>query len=172
MALGFGRKSSPSDDIKKLSRAELLEMLIDQIREADRLRARNKRLTRELAECKENLERSASLQIIMNRLERIERIAAVHVGFTEEELDELAQMSGMFDEESEDEEWEETEPEAEDEAPGEDAAVGEEAAVEVEAAPAQEEAAAEETAPAEETASTETEAFAQEAADKAGESAQ
>lgn len=111
MALGFGRKNSPSDDIRKLSRAELLEMLIDQIREADRLRARNKRLAKELAECKENLERSASLQIIINRLEKIERIAAVHVGFTEEELDELERMSGMFDTDSEDDEWEESEPE-------------------------------------------------------------
>ena len=50
MAFGFGKKSSPDDDIKKLSRAELLEMLIDQTRLADRLRIRNKRLTKELEE--------------------------------------------------------------------------------------------------------------------------
>lgn len=93
MPLGFGRKHTPDEDIKKLSRAELLEMLIDQTRETDRLRARNKRLTRELQECKENLERSASLQIVMNRLEKIERFAAIHVGFTEEELAELEAMS-------------------------------------------------------------------------------
>ncbi|MBQ9155373.1 MAG: hypothetical protein IJ137_01180 [Eubacterium sp.] len=92
MALGFGKKNSPDNDIKKLSRAELLEMLIDQTRLADRLRVRNRRLAKELEEAKANLERSASLQIIMQRLERIERIAAMHVGFTEEEIEELASI--------------------------------------------------------------------------------
>lgn len=109
MAFGLGRKNSPDDDIKKLSRAELLEMLIEQTRLADRLRIRNKRLTKELEECKANLERAASLEIIMTRLERIERIAAMHVGFTEEEIAELAAI-GMP--ESEEEAAEDNNPEA------------------------------------------------------------
>lgn len=89
MAFSLGKKHNPDDDIKKLSRAELLEMLIDQTRLADRLRIRNKRLTKELEECKANLERAASLEIIMTRLERMERIAAMHAGFTEEEIAKL-----------------------------------------------------------------------------------
>ena len=93
MALGFGKKNSPDDDIKKLSRAELLEMLIDQTREADRLRNRNKRLSKELQECKDNLERAASLEIIMRRLEKLEKYAAFHAGLTEEEIQEIEAIS-------------------------------------------------------------------------------
>lgn len=92
MAFGIGKKNSPENDIKKLSRAELLEMLIEQTQLADRLRQRNKKLTKELAVCKANLEKAASLQIIMRRLERIEKLSAAHAGLTEEEIAEIWSM--------------------------------------------------------------------------------
>ena len=53
---GGGKKSSKSSadsgrnaeaDIKKLTRTELLELLIDETKEADRLRAENERLSEE-----------------------------------------------------------------------------------------------------------------------------
>ena len=92
MAFGLGKKHSADDDIKKLSRSELLEMLIEQTRLADRLRTRNKKLTKELAVCKANLEKAASLRLIIARLERIERLSAAHAGLTEEEIAELLAM--------------------------------------------------------------------------------
>lgn len=92
MAFGIGKKNNPDNDIKKLSRAELLEMLIEQTQLADRLRQRNKKLTKELAICKANLEKAASLQIIMRRLERIEKLSAAHAGLTEEEIAEIWSM--------------------------------------------------------------------------------
>lgn len=92
MAFGLGRKHSADDDIKKLSRSELLEMLIEQTRLADRLRERNKKLTKELAVCKANLEKAASLRLIIARLERIERLSAAHAGLTDEEIAELLAM--------------------------------------------------------------------------------
>lgn len=90
--MAFGRKRNPDDDIKKLSRAELLEMLIEQTRLADRLRIRNRRLSKELAVYKANLEKAASLEMIMTRLEKIERLSASHAGLTDEEIAELEAM--------------------------------------------------------------------------------
>ena len=72
MKFQFGRReSTPEEDAKKLSRTELLEMLIDETKEAERLRLENERLRAELENCRRDLDRSASLQIILRRLERI-----------------------------------------------------------------------------------------------------
>ena len=68
---GSKKRRSPEDDIRKLSRTELLEILIEETKEAERLREENKRLTDELTRVRSDLERSASLQVIMERLERI-----------------------------------------------------------------------------------------------------
>lgn len=68
----FKKEKTPEDDIKKLSKAELLEAMIEQMRVIDSLRAKNKRLTKELSECRKELKQAASLQIIMNRLEKLE----------------------------------------------------------------------------------------------------
>lgn len=70
----FGSKvknNTPENEIKKLSRAELLELLIDQTRLVEKLNARNKSLSAELAECKAELKRVASLEVIIGRLEKI-----------------------------------------------------------------------------------------------------
>jgi hypothetical protein len=77
---GGGKKSSKvkaetgrntEDDIKKLTRTELLELLIDETKEADRLRAENDRLREELERCHEDLDRVASFEAVIARLERI-----------------------------------------------------------------------------------------------------
>ncbi|MBE6007167.1 MAG: hypothetical protein IJH81_05075 [Lachnospiraceae bacterium] len=77
---GGGKKSSRSksessrnteDDIKKLTRTELLELLIDETKEADRLRAENDRLSEELRKCHEDLDRIASFEAVIARLEAI-----------------------------------------------------------------------------------------------------
>lgn len=59
------------DDIKKLTRTELLELLIDETKEADRLRAENERLSEELRKCHEDLDRIASFEAVIARLESI-----------------------------------------------------------------------------------------------------
>ena len=58
-------------DLHKLTRTELLEMLVDETKEADRLRLENRRLKKELARCKEDLDKTASLDIVIRRLEEI-----------------------------------------------------------------------------------------------------
>lgn len=77
---GSGKKPSKSkaesgrnseDDIKKLTRTELLELLIDETKEADRLRAENERLSSELQKCHEDLDRVASFEAVIARLEAI-----------------------------------------------------------------------------------------------------
>lgn len=68
---GKGEGSKLDEDLHRLTRTELLEMLIDETKEADRLRAENERLTEELAKCKADLDKTASLDKIMERLERI-----------------------------------------------------------------------------------------------------
>lgn len=77
---GGGKKSTKAkadsgrnteDDIKKLTRTELLELLIDETKEADRLRAENDRLREELERCHEDLDRVASFEAVIARLERI-----------------------------------------------------------------------------------------------------
>lgn len=77
---GGGRKSSNDkggserntvDEIKKLTRTELLELLIDETKEADRLRAENARLSEELRKCHEDLDRVASFEAVIARLEAI-----------------------------------------------------------------------------------------------------
>ena len=59
------------EEIKKLTRTELLELLIDETKEADRLRAENERLSSELKKCREDLDRVASLEVVIARLEAI-----------------------------------------------------------------------------------------------------
>ena len=77
---GGGRKSSDEkggsrrnseEDIKKLTRTELLELLIDETKEADRLRAENARLSEELQKCHEDLDRITSFEAVIARLEAI-----------------------------------------------------------------------------------------------------
>lgn len=77
---GGGRKSSDEkggsrrnseEDIKKLTRTGLLELLIDETKEADRLRAENARLSEELQKCHEDLDRIASFEAVIARLEAI-----------------------------------------------------------------------------------------------------
>lgn len=77
---GGGKKSSKSradkgrnseDDIRKLTRTELLELLIDETKEADRLKEENDRLREELAKCHEDLDRVASFEAVIARLEAI-----------------------------------------------------------------------------------------------------
>ncbi|MDO5133440.1 MAG: hypothetical protein Q4D81_10740 [Eubacteriales bacterium] len=77
---GSGKKSSKGktdsgrnseDDIKKLTRTELLELLIDETKEADRLRAENERLREELQRCRADLDRVASFEAVIARLEAI-----------------------------------------------------------------------------------------------------
>ncbi len=76
---GGGKKSSDrgssgrntEDEIKKLTRTELLELLIDETKEADRLRAENARLTDELQKCHDDLDRIASFEAVIARLEAI-----------------------------------------------------------------------------------------------------
>ena len=64
-------KRNSEDDIKKLTRTELLELLIDETKEADRLRAENERLNQELKRCHEDLDRIASFEAVIARLESI-----------------------------------------------------------------------------------------------------
>lgn len=64
-------KRNSEDDIKKLTRTELLELLIDETKEADRLRAENERLSEELKRCHEDLDRIASFEAVIARLESI-----------------------------------------------------------------------------------------------------
>ncbi|MBQ6636789.1 MAG: hypothetical protein IJH81_10590 [Lachnospiraceae bacterium] len=64
-------KRNSEDDIKKLTRTELLELLIDETKEADRLRAENERLSEELKKCHEDLDRIASFEAVIARLESI-----------------------------------------------------------------------------------------------------
>lgn len=64
-------KRNSEDDIKKLTRTELLELLIDETKEADRLRAENARLSEELRKCHEDLDRIASFEAVIARLESI-----------------------------------------------------------------------------------------------------
>ena len=67
-------KSEPNDvtkDLHKLTRTELLEMLVDETKEADRLRAENRRLRKELDRCREDLEKVASLSSVIAKLEEI-----------------------------------------------------------------------------------------------------
>ena len=59
------------NDIKKLTRTELLELLIDETKEADRLRAENERLSSELQKCHEDLDRVASFEAVIARLQAI-----------------------------------------------------------------------------------------------------
>ena len=77
---GGGKKSSGAkgesgrnteDEIKKLTRTELLELLIDETKEADRLRAENARLSEELQKCHDDLDRIASFEAVIARLEAI-----------------------------------------------------------------------------------------------------
>lgn len=65
------RKGGSEDDIRKLTRTELLELLIDETKEADRLRDENDRLREELAKCHEDLDRIASFEAVIARLEAI-----------------------------------------------------------------------------------------------------
>ena len=70
--LGFGKKkSNPEDEIRKLSRTELLEMLIEETKEAERLKEENEKLSAELNRCKADLDRAASLAVIIQQLEDI-----------------------------------------------------------------------------------------------------
>ena len=64
-----GRNSE--EDIRKLTRTELLELLIDETKEADRLREDNERLRNELEKCHEDLDRIASFEAVIARLEAI-----------------------------------------------------------------------------------------------------
>ena len=65
--------TSISDDLHRLSRTELLEMLIDETKEADRLREENERLQEELSKCKADLDKTASLDMVIYRLEKVLR---------------------------------------------------------------------------------------------------
>lgn len=73
-AVRSSAKSEPDDvtrDLHKLTRTELLEMLVDETKEADRLRAENRRLRKELERCREDLEKVASLNAVIAKLEEI-----------------------------------------------------------------------------------------------------
>ena len=68
----FGGNRKPVEDpVHKLTRMELLELLIEQTREAEDLKKRNKELTAELARCRADLDRTASLEVVIRRLEEI-----------------------------------------------------------------------------------------------------
>ncbi len=73
---GSKKDDSLDDDLRRLTRTELLEMLIDETKEGDRLRAENERLREELSQCKADLNKTASLDIVIARLERIVREAS------------------------------------------------------------------------------------------------
>ena len=64
-------KDDLTKDLHKLTRTELLEMLVDETKEADRLREENHRLKKELDRCREDLEKAASLSSVIARLEEI-----------------------------------------------------------------------------------------------------
>ena len=73
-ALRSSAKSEQDDvtkDLHKLTRTELLEMLVDETKEADRLRAENRRLRKELERAREDLDRAASLSAVIAKLEEI-----------------------------------------------------------------------------------------------------
>ena len=64
-----GRNSE--EEIRKLTRTELLELLIDETKEADRLREENERLRTELSRSHGDLDRVASFEAVIARLEAI-----------------------------------------------------------------------------------------------------
>ena len=59
------------ENVRKLTRTELLELLIDETRESDRLREENRILREEVEKCREELDRVASLDAVIARLEMI-----------------------------------------------------------------------------------------------------
>lgn len=74
--LGSNRGSAKEEDnlhrdLRKLTRTELLEMLVDETKEADRLRLENRHLRKELERCRADLEKTASLDNVIARLEQI-----------------------------------------------------------------------------------------------------
>ena len=81
---GSGRESGSSteEEVRKLTRTELLELLIDEMKETDRLRAENEHLSEELRRCHEDLDRVASFEAVIARLEAIvnagEKDASAH----------------------------------------------------------------------------------------------
>lgn len=73
----FGsKKRNPEEDVKKLTRAELLEMLIEETREAEDLRAENERLQKELERVRADLGNVNSLELVLRRLERVAGVTA------------------------------------------------------------------------------------------------
>lgn len=70
---GSGEKSGSSteEEVRKLTRTELLELLIDEMKETDRLRAENEHLSEELRRCHEDLDRVASFEAVIARLEAL-----------------------------------------------------------------------------------------------------
>lgn len=84
----FGsKKRNPEEDVKKLTRAELLEMLIEETREAEDLRAENERLQKELERVRADLGNVNSLELVLRRLERV-------AGVTAEDLQKEEQNNG------------------------------------------------------------------------------
>lgn len=65
---GYG---NPIDEIAKLSRVDLLEMLIDATRETQRLREENTRLQAEIERCEAELNKTETLEDVVNRLSEI-----------------------------------------------------------------------------------------------------
>lgn len=73
----FGsKKRSPEEDVKKLTRSELLEMLIEETKTAEALREENEQLKAELARSRKDVQTAASLEMILRRLERIAGVTA------------------------------------------------------------------------------------------------
>ena len=73
----FGsKKRNPEEDVKKLTRAELLEMLIEETREAEDLRAENERPQKELERVRADLGNVNSLELVLRRLERVAGVTA------------------------------------------------------------------------------------------------
>ncbi|MGI5873571.1 MAG: hypothetical protein ACOX8R_02790 [Bacillota bacterium] len=67
----FGGKRAGDDPIHKLTRVELLELLVDQTREAETLKRENETLKEELARCRADLDRVASLEAVIQKLESL-----------------------------------------------------------------------------------------------------
>ena len=65
------KEAAPVEEIRKLSRTELLEMLIDETKEAERLRLDNERLQEENKRLRADLEKTASLDMVISRLQTI-----------------------------------------------------------------------------------------------------
>ena len=61
-------ENSQKDEMRKLTREELLEMLIDETRIAEDLQEKNRLLTEELTRVKSDLDKVASLEVIIKRL--------------------------------------------------------------------------------------------------------